>query len=208
MLINDYWLATTKDSGFFLIEQPSLKVFQQLKTYHQILVSIARSNPEILATKSDEILYFGSYGSIYHSIADLLTPKFDCSLLDPESRYQLFIAFEPRGSLFISGLELLLGLDFRDSDSSSDNKPENLSITSGNLEIDLVAELLLHIDSGRIEWLISNKSPQFLIKLVKQMSDRSRGQEAIEELQQKNDLEKISQNSKVSQELKESGFNF
>ena len=208
MLINDYWLATTKDSGFFLIEQPPLKVFQQIKTYHQILVSIARSSPEILATNSDEILYFGSYGSIYQSISDLLTPRFDCSLLDPESRYQLFIAFEPRGRLFISGLELLLGLDFRDSEASYNNSRENLSITSGNLEIDLVAELLLHIDSGRIEWLIFNKSPQFLIKLVKQMNDRSRGQEAIEELQQKNDLEKISQNSKVSEELKESGFNF
>jgi hypothetical protein len=201
MLLNDYWLLTFKDGDFCLVEQPSLQKAQLIQSYHQILLSLTRSQYENLGAIASLDFYLPGLEVYYQKIADLLSPLFDSSKLTPESRQLFYIAFEPRGTKWISGLEILLGLDF-DTTPKTESTPE-LQITSGNLEIDIVAELLLYIESGRVEWLVQNKSPQYLIKLIKQLGDRRRGQEAVDDLQRQKDLEK---SVNLEESLKTSGF--
>lgn len=208
MLIDDsYWLLEFLSGDFILVHQPSLKISRELKAYHSILLSKFKS----LAQSEDfHNCAFDSLNqslaNYYNKIVSRLNPAFDLAELTKESRHQFFIAAEKRHGYWISGLEILMGLDYEDPDDT-DKKPNKLSLTSGDLEIDIIAGLMLQENNSNVEWLAYSKSPQYLVKLLTQMNNCRRGQDAIEELQRERDLE-IVKKKNMETALSKSGFNF
>ncbi len=177
----EFWRLDTEDN-FFLVEAPPLASSAIIRAYHLELLLRVKNLDNYWLVELDQIL-FSNLGNYYQNISKYLNPKFDCFYLTPESRHRFFIASEPRGDVWISGLELLMGYDFQLNEVE---KP--LAVTSGNYEIDILADLIISIPN-QIKYLSENKTPQYLSKLLKQISDRTRGKEAIEELQRQKDLE-------------------
>lgn len=176
----NYWRLDTKDNDFFLVKSPSLALASEVRAYHLELLNKVRT----LANYWEiEDLIFEQTKNYYSKIANLLS--FEIDNITSISRLGFFIAYEKRQDFWISGLELLMGYDFGKNDSREAKK----IVTSGNFEIDLLAELLLLPDTSQIKWLYETKSPSEILKLIKQISDRSRGQEAIDEINKQKDLD-------------------
>lgn len=176
----NYWRLDTKDNDFFLVKSPSLALASEVRAYHLELLNKVRT----LANYWEiEDLIFEQTKNYYSKIANLLS--FEIDNITSISRLGFFIAYEKRQDFWISGLELLMGYDFGKNDSREAKK----IVTSGNFEIDLLAELLLLPDTSQVKWLYETKSPSEILKLIKQISDRSRGQEAIDEINKQKDLD-------------------
>lgn len=176
----NYWRLDTKDNDFFLVKSPSLALASEVRAYHLELLDKVRT----LANYWEiEDLIFEQTKNYYSKIANLLS--FEIDNITSISRLGFFIAYEKRQDFWISGLELLMGYDFGKNDSREAKK----IVTSGNFEIDLLAELLLLPDTSQVKWLYETKSPSEILKLIKQISDRSRGQEAIDEINKQKDLD-------------------
>jgi hypothetical protein len=202
LLIDDYfWLLEYLTGDSLLVHPPTLKNFREIRAYHSILLvkfkivageSYYEQGFDALAT---------SFENDYFRIARMLTPSFDVNLLTSMSRHKFFIANEQQNNVWISGLEQLMGLSFKQPE---DNKT-SVNLTSGDIEIDIIAGLLLQENLSNIAWLINNKSPQFLIRLLGQINNYKRGQEALDEAQRQVDLSK---STKVEEKLAKSGFSF
>lgn len=176
----NYWRLDTKDNDFFLVKSPSLALASEVRAYHLELLNKVRT----LANYWEiEDLIFEQTKNYYSKIANLLS--FEIDNITSISRLGFFIAYEKRQDFWISGLELLMGYDF----SKGASREAKEVITSGNFEIDLLAELLLLPDTSQVKWLYETKSPSEILKLIKQISDRSRGQEAIDEINKQKDLD-------------------
>lgn len=187
----DYWRLDTKDNDFFLVKSPSLALASKVRAYHLELLNRVRTLPNYWEI---EDLIFEQIGNYYDKIADLLDFKVD--FLKNESRLNFFVAYEKRQDLWISGLELLMGYEFQAQDPN-DQKREQ-TITTGSFELDLLAELLLLPDTKQVEWICKTRSPSEILKLIKQISDRSRGQEAINDLNKRKDLEFLENDSTLT----------
>ena len=208
MLVNEhYWLLEFLSGDFLLVNQPSLKIAREIRAYHDILLSRFKNltqSPDFHNLAFDRL--HEGLANYYSKIVDRLNPSFDFLSLTSESRHRFFIASEVRHGHWISGLELLMGLDYENPDNKTKGVSK-LTLTSGDLEIDIMAGLLLQENIGNVEWLHESKSPQYLVKLLTQMNNCRRGQEAIEELQRERDLEIVKQKN-MENALANSGFNF
>jgi hypothetical protein len=191
----DFWRLDTKDNDFFLVKSPSLALASEVRAYHLELLNRVRALQNYWEI---EDLIFEQIENYYSKIANLL--NFKIGDIENQSRLSFFIAHEQRQDFWISGLELLMGYDFGKSQDSKET-----IITSGSFEIDLLAELLLFPDAKQTQWLYETKSPPELLKLIKQISDRSRGQEAINELNKQKDLDFLS-NPDVLDKLQKEGL--
>lgn len=183
-MLNFWRLELEASDDFLLVESPSFAIAHVIRAYHLELLSRVRALPNYENDDKDSV-FFRVLAPCYEKISSRLLPSHNASQLNSSSRHKFFIAAELRGEYWISGLELLMGYDFQ----ISNPKASTLQVTSGNSEIDLLAELLLIPESNNIlKWLIEKKSPQYLWSLVKQISDRRRGKEALDELQRFQDL--------------------
>lgn len=116
---------------------------------------------------------------------------FDPDNVLPESRHEFFVATEPVVVPAIapdpvpglSGLERLLGLLYPES---TEVKAEKVMITSGSVDIDLTVDVAL-VFKELTPWMVQRFSRETLAKMVRQGSDRLRGEEAIKELQAEKD---------------------
>ncbi len=176
-----------------------------IRAYHLELLNRVRSLPPLASLPHHHLieadaLLFENFGHYYQKIGDRLQPNFDSSSLSPASRHSFFVAAESRGDFWISGLELLMGYDYEEIGAT-----QGVRITSGEFEIDVLAELLLLPNPTEIEWLCKKRSPSQLAALTKQVSDRLRGKEAIEELQREQDLKNFDEQQGFEQ-LKKAGF--
>ncbi len=206
----NFWRLDTHDD-FFLVGAPSLELAPIARAYHLELLNRVRSLPHHHLVETDSLL-FENFAKYYQKIGDCLQhakgerllPNFDPSSLSPASRHSFFVAAESRGEFWISGLELLMGYDYEKSEVGSGRK--EVRITSGEFEIDVLAELLLLPNPGQIEWLCKERSPSQLAALAKQVGDRLRGKEALEELQREHDL-KMFEEQQGFEQLKKAGFN-
>lgn len=191
----DFWRLDTKDNDFFLVKSPPLALASEVRAYHVELLNRVRGLQNYWEV---EDLIFEQIGNYYSKIANLL--GFKVEYLDSKSRLSFFVAHEQRQDFWISGLELLMGYDFSKSQESKEP-----SITSGSFELDLLAELLLLPDTKQVRWLYETKSPSAILKLIKQISDRSRGQEAINEINKQKDLDFLSK-PEVIEKLQQEGL--
>jgi hypothetical protein len=191
----DFWRLDTKDNDFFLVKSPSLALASEVRAYHLELLNRVRTLQNYWEI---EELVFEQIENYYSKIANLL--GFRILDIDPRSRLSFFIAHEQRQDFWISGLEILMGYDFGKS-----QEVKEPSITSGSFELDLLAELLLLPDTKQVKWLYETKSPPELLKLIKQISDRSRGQEAINDINKQKDLDFLS-NPETLSKLQQEGL--
>lgn len=198
----NFWRLDTKDKDFILVDPPSWAIAPKIRAYHLELLNRIRYLTNHHLVESDEVI-FPAFTNYYGKVAQLM--GIDSDSLLPASRHSFFIACESRGDFWISGLELLMGYDFQEAGGQGGRGAGGVSVTSGEYEIDVLAELLLLPDTSQTQWLASTKSPQYLAKLTKQIGDRLRGKEAIEELQREQDL-KILESSNATEQLKKAGF--
>lgn len=198
----DFWRLDTNDD-FFLVHAPTWESAKIVRAYHLELLNRVRSLPHHHLIEADTVL-LENFASYYQKIGDRLTPTFDTSSLTPPSRHSFFVAAESRGDFWISGLELLMGYDYEEA--SSVKGIGKVSVTSGDFEIDVLAELLLLPNPAQVEWLTKTRSPQQLAALTKQVSDRLRGKDALDELQREQDLKVFEQQQGI-EKLKRAGFN-
>jgi hypothetical protein len=197
----DFWRLDTKDD-FFLVHAPTWDAAKVIRAYHLELLNRVRSLPHHHLIEADAVL-LENFAHYYQKIGDRLLPNFDASSLTPQSRHSFFVAAESRGDFWISGLELLMGYDYEQSDLGEGIRA--VSVTSGDFEIDVLAELLLLPNPTQAEWLVKTRSPQQLAALTKQVGDRLRGKEALDELQRAQDLKVFEQQQGVDR-LKKAGF--
>ncbi|MEH1789662.1 MAG: hypothetical protein V7L23_29930 [Nostoc sp.] len=199
----NYWRLDTYKNDFFLVAPPSLELSGIVRAYHLELLNRVRllSNYHLAEV---EVLLFERFADYYQKISDRLQPNFDPGNLSAASRHSFFMAAESRGDFWISGLELLMGYDYDLSKTEKDKS--EIRITSGDFEIDVLAELLLLPNPAKIEWLCRERSPVQLAALVKQVNDRLRGKEGLDELQREHDL-KMFEEQQGFEQLKKAGFN-
>jgi len=196
----DYCRLETKDN-FVLVFPPKQIIAHEVRAYHTELINKTRAIDNYFLPQADPI-FFKYYQNYYQNIIDKILPAFDCEQLTNTSRHEFFIAYkERRPSVWISQLELLMGYDYKEEEK----KTEEIIVTSGDSSADLLAELFLHLEGKQIEWLLKSYSQDFLIKFVKQISDRRRGKELIEELQRAKDRKKVSEMGS-SEKLRKRGF--
>ena len=187
----DFWRLDFDNGDFILIESPSLNICSKVRAYHLELLNLVKSLPNYELLTSDYLL-FSNLEIYYNKVCSFFS--IEANKLTPESRHKFLIAVNQKDNFWLSGLEILMGYDFVEGSSENENK---VSVTSGQFDIDLLAELLLLPDTSQVKWLCENKSPYYLMKLIKQISDRSRGQEAIDELQRQKDLEIMQKSEKL-----------
>lgn len=172
------------DGDFLLVFEPTLKQAAELTAYHQeFLRRIQQVNGYWLV--DGDSVFFAHYRIYYDKIAARCNPAFDPALLTPSSRHRFFVATNPvehpemKGQLLpgVSGLEQLLGYTYHVQ------KPTKPRVTSGDNEIDVLALLALLPTSPHLPWLAENYSITDLGKLCKQVSDKSREDEVLKELE-------------------------
>jgi hypothetical protein len=199
MLLDSGFYRIDLDYGDFkLIKAPCLKVESRVRAYHVELLRQVKQF-ENYNKKGFDVPFFEHLKNYYLHIWDLIDTNIDINQLRPDSRHEFFIAKEQQNNSYISGLELLMGYGYK---SKSNNQ---ISITTGDLTLDLIAELSIN-NSQNIDFLISNFSSFELIKICKQQSDRLRGEDAIKEKQQELDLRNLQEIGE--KELQKSGFKF
>ncbi|MEH2138574.1 hypothetical protein [Nostoc sp.] len=209
----DFWRLDAVDD-FFLVAAPTLATATTIRAYHLELLSRVRSLSHHHLIESDAVL-FPNFAQYYQKLGDRLSPNFDTSKIQRESRHSFFIAAEPRGNFWISGLELLMGFDYEEGRGKrEEGKSKGSSLlpssslllpSTGDFNLDVLAELLMLPNSAPIQWLAQERSPAQLAALTKQVGDRLRGQVAIDELQRERDLQLFEQQQGVEQ-LKKAGF--
>ncbi|MHC5939248.1 hypothetical protein [Nostoc sp.] len=195
----NFWRLDTPDD-FFLVAAPSLEKSQFVRAYHLELLNRVRILPHHYLVEADAVLY-ENYAHYYQKIGDRLSPNFDTSPLSPLSRHSFFVAAESRGDFWISGLELLMGYDYDVTKQGS----REVRVTSGEFEIDVLADLLLLPNNQQVDWLCKERSPQQLAALTRQVGDRLRGKDALDELQREQDLKAFEEQQGFEQ-LKKAGF--
>lgn len=193
----DFWRLDFNEGDFILVESPSLNICSKVRAYHLELLNLVKGLPNYELLTSDYLL-FSNLEMYYNKVCSFF--NIETNKLTPESRHKFLIAANQKDNFWLSGLEMLMGYDFVESSPGNDNK---VSVTSGQFDIDLLAELLLLPDTSQVRWLSESKSPSYLMKLIKQISDRSRGQEAIDELQKIKDLENM---KKFEKQFEEQGL--
>ena len=156
-------------------------MFSEVRAYHLELLQKVRPLEDFFLVEFDEPL-FSNFRIYYENISKKL--GIPCDRLTSNSRHSFFIACQQEKGLWLSGLELLMGYEFP-SDKEVQSSP---LITSGNYEIDLLAEIILCLPPELIPSLLQNKSQTYLSKLIHQVSRRSQGQEAIDKVQRERDL--------------------
>lgn len=206
MLINEYyWLLEFLNGDFILVHPPSLEISRELRAYHSILLAKFKHKAgDGFHNKLFDDPLFVSFKREYMKIVGRLSPAFDPQELTRESRHSFFIAAEKRGDYWLSGLEILMGLDYEKPEDKATSK---LNLTSGDSEIDIVAGLLLQENISNLEWLVRNHSPQYLVKLLTQINNCRRGQDALDDLQREQDLTTVKQKN-IDEKLAAVGFNF
>ena len=190
----EYDRLDLKGGDYLLVFPPSMAkypiVFAHYQEFRQALEGLPVWPPQV-----DEQLY--SHLRVYYQkIGRSL--GFDPERLLSESRHEFFVATEPVVVPAIaldpipglSGLERLLGLSYPESVEA---KSEKIVITSGSVDVDLLVDISL-VFKELTPWLTKQYSREFLAKMVKQGSDRLRGDDAIKELQKKADTEYTEKN--------------
>lgn len=197
------------DGDFLIVFEPVMQRARELTAYHQeFLKRIQQVNGYWLV--NGDPVFFQHYRIYYEKIAARCNPVFDPSLLTPTSRHKFFVATDPvkhpeaKDSLVpgVSGLEQLLGYTYHVQ------KPTKPRITSGDNEIDILALLALLPTSPHLPWLAQNYSVSDLSKLVKQVSDKSREEEVLKELEDEWLQERFDQElaGSVEEQLKAMGI--
>ena len=192
------WHLDFSDGDFTLVFAPPLLLHQEVRAYHLELLNQVRALPYFEAPSSDKIL-FSHYRSHYEKIAAYF--NIDVKSLESKSRHEFFISNTVSGDYSISGLEQLMGYSIKAAVSNSE-----ITITSGVAELDITAELLLHVPRTAMHVAKQFSLSQSLL-IVKQISDRNNSAEVLKELQRKKDLEAF-ENKNIQSMLKKSGFSF
>lgn len=177
------------DSLPLLVQAPSLLRDAEIRALHMELLRQASQISYYYLSDADPALfqYFRPY---YEGIAALLRPRFDPATLTTLSRHRFFIShgLEPHPGnpdqqiVSLSGLERLMGY----TSELAPTGPQEITLTSGNPDMDLVASLEL-IFGDRLPWLICHYTRRDLIDLLKQGQQLRRGEEAIAELEAERD---------------------
>ena len=202
LLDGGFYRVDLSYGDFELIKAPCLKIESKVRAYHLELLKKVKQFENYYKLGFDTP-FFDNLKNYYLHIWDLIDTNVDINQLHPDSRHEFFIAKELQNNSYISGLELLMGYGYKsDGNSNSNNQ---ISITTGNLTLDLIAELSIN-NSQNLDFLISNFTSFELTKICKQLSDRLRGEDTIKEKQQELDL--INLQEIGEKELQESGFKF
>lgn len=196
----EYWRLDTVDGDFFLVSAPNLQESSLIRAYHVELLARVRNLPHHDHVESDEVI-FGHLKNYYEKISAYLCPIFDASLLAPQSRHTFFIASTQQNEFWLSGLEQLMGYSFE-----SQQNINKIQISTGKTDLDLIAELLLLCPSANLDWLTKKFSMMQIAQIIKQISQRQRGQEAIDELQREIDFRTFEEQGKEA--LVMAGFVF
>ena len=173
-----------QDGDFLLVFEPPLAQMRELAAYHQELLKRIHQLNAYWLPECDPV-FFPHFQVYYEKIAARCSPPFDPSRLTSYSRHRFFVATDPvehpemKGQLLpgVSGLEQLLGYTYHVQ------KPSKPRVTSGDNEIDTVAMLALLPTSTQLPWLVDRYSITDLGKLCKQVSDKSREEEVLKELE-------------------------
>jgi hypothetical protein len=194
------WKLEFSSGQVLVVDAPPLARLKQVQAYYQILRSGLVGLPAWGISEDNNL--FPIFSDCYTAIANLLRPSFNPAYLTQESRHRFFVATDPTETekgliLGLSGLEYLLGLSPHEEDTP---KPQSISPlappipTSGEVEIDIWADLLLLFPDTGMQ--LARIFPlQVLSKLIRQSSDRQRGESAIKELQQQRDRELFEKNA-------------
>lgn len=205
------------DGGFILVEAPTLDRASKIRAYHLELLKLVQTFDYAYLVQADPVL-FANFELYYVAIAALLRPHFDPTTLTPSSRHAFFIATDlmavdaisspddPTAILGLSHLEQLMGYSYPEPGAKID--PNEIRLTSGDDDCDLVAALQLCFKSSALE-MTRRYCRSDLINMLKQAQNLMRGDEAIKELQSAKDKELFEKNQdSIEQQFKEMGANF
>lgn len=202
-----HWRLDTVDGNYLLVEAPTFLTSRRILAHYQELKEATARGMEWLSTNqlkfSDasalDIAIYPYVERHYRAIATLVTPSFDPNRLMAHSRYRFFVATEPISHPDyshpipgLSGLEQMLGLS-HPIKSKVESRATEVIITSGDFDVDLMADLLVSFPESAIQ-LANTYSAVYLSKLVVQASERRRGKEAIEERQREVDTQAFEKN--------------
>lgn len=215
------WRLDFADGSFTITQAPPMSRWRIVSRYYEemklhlkvVLTTLIQSNAGLSLddlTVVDQRL-LPQMGAYYQAIALQLVPSFNPEHLTPESRYRFFVSGElmthpdyenPIPGL--SGLEQMLGLHHPVKNSKG-KKSDVIRITSGDLEIDTLADMMLVFDANALP-LRETFPIQFLLPLLEQTQERRRGSEAIKERQQERDRMAFEANEKaIAAEVKRMG---
>lgn len=169
------------DGDRIFVYPPSFVRSPMVRAYHWELLQVTRVLPYFFNTSTDEIL-FKAYKNLYFKIIDAWGADIPLEQLTPTSRHKLLIASTLQKDIWLCDLEIMMGYT-----APSENIASPL-VTTGSVELDLLAELLHLTSQSQVFWLINNFSTKQISLLVKQLSDRAAGNEAIASAQRERDL--------------------
>lgn len=164
---------------------PTFNKHREVRERHLLLLDKARNVNNWWVPFADPIFYSEhAFKELYCAIGALMNPPMSEELLDvmpSDVRHSFFIATEPvehpalkQMVPGLSILEQLMGFRYEKS-------TEKAWVTSGDSLIDLHADLLICFGADGTRHLTENYGVQYLWQLVRQYSDRQRGEKAVEE---------------------------
>lgn len=164
---------------------PVFAQHRHVREMHLILLNKARNVNNWWLPFADPIFYSdNTFKDLYCTIGALMNPPMsedELTVMPSDVRHSFFIATEPvehpglkQMVPGLSILEQLMGFRYEKS-------TEKTWVTSGDSLIDLHADLLICFGADGTRHLTENYGVQYLWELVRQYSDRQRGEKAVEE---------------------------
>lgn len=171
-------LLETRTGDEVVVKAPSILAYSKVRFLQRELL-LRLEGLQVWPPEEFDAGLFGEYGHLYEAIATVL--GFEAAQITPPSRHRFFICNDPvecngEWQLGLSGLEELLSIGFLGS-----APPSNAPVfTTGEDDLDIIADLLLMFESGVDLTLFSI---QEWAAIAKQASDRRA--QAQEELDHK-----------------------
>lgn len=170
-----------------VIVPPSMDDHHIIRAYHEALLKEVHQIRYFHTPSADPQLY-EAFKPLYQAVCSRLSPAIDADILPSEERHRLLICGDviphpdnPDAEvLALSALEELMGYKLASSGKPKRKDDDGL-VTSGVEHIDALGELIL-IAGPEIALQLSQRyGLTYLMELCRQVNDRRRGKEAINE---------------------------
>lgn len=144
---------------------------------------------------TDDNLY-PEFCEAYQDLAERLILGITVAHLTPESRTRFFICTRVDDVIHPSGLDRLLGYTRKSSSPTPDNE---IPITTGRFDLDLMADLAISPLAQHLHWLRHEYSAAELSACLRQAYDRQNPEAARKRIKQAEDKRRIAQSPSLSQ---------